>query len=145
MAKDLIIEPNTRWTMEYEDSGGTLTRREVTFKNFEEENGKLYANAYCHSRKGPRSFRADRIKSFISEDGEVLDISSIAPVLNGTKTPDISFRKKAIRAAYFAAAIIALTKITSAHPIAYTGFTFGLLALPIMIVQNILEGIDKRK
>jgi hypothetical protein len=59
--------------IEYEDASGNMTRRRITINQTYEENGLTYLQAHCHERDAIRSFRADRVRNFITADGEVID------------------------------------------------------------------------
>jgi hypothetical protein len=60
--------------IEYEAADGTTTRRRVTFRRLRpNRQGDWVAEAWCHERNAPRSFRIDGIVSVFNEDGEVLD------------------------------------------------------------------------
>lgn len=67
-----ILEPYF-WMIEYEDGKGDLSRRRVTMRHIEEDRGKLYLGAICHERHAYRSFRIDRIRCLIDQDGAVAD------------------------------------------------------------------------
>lgn len=58
--------------IEYEDAAGKLTRRRITIHRTTHENGFFFLNAYCHERHAIRTFRADRVQTFITADGEVI-------------------------------------------------------------------------
>jgi hypothetical protein len=55
---------NTLFHIEYVDSMGEESSRDIEIQGFKIENDYLYINAYCHLAKDKRQFRADRLASF---------------------------------------------------------------------------------
>ena len=59
--------------LEYEDAKGNPTRRFVTINRVSYSGGKTYLNTWDHGRDDLRTFRADRVVCFITNDGEVVE------------------------------------------------------------------------
>lgn len=61
-----------RFALDYTDADGERTKRVVDAQNVDLYGSKICLEAYCHLRKGPRMFRADRIHEMVdSATGEV--------------------------------------------------------------------------
>lgn len=58
--------------LHYEDSRRQVSERLVVCRRLAEQAGVLYLDAFCHARKAPRRFRADRVRAVVDhETGEV--------------------------------------------------------------------------
>jgi len=62
---------NSIFHIEYTDYAGKESSRDIEIMGFQEDNGKLYINAYCHLAKDRRQFLVDRIES-ISFEGNTI-------------------------------------------------------------------------
>lgn len=58
-------------TIEYADADGTSTTRAITVRNVHDDGRATKIEAYCHLRRAPRTFVADRICSIVDADGVV--------------------------------------------------------------------------
>lgn len=65
-------------TMEYVDAKGARTRRTIRPSRIYSDGDRLYLTAFCLLRGAPRTFRVDRIVSFIDEDGVVHEPGALA-------------------------------------------------------------------
>jgi hypothetical protein len=67
-------DPAIEVFLEYRNETGfkSLRRVHITRSQYRHD-GRLYLIGYCHRSNGPRTFRADRIICFATQDGEVLD------------------------------------------------------------------------
>ena len=59
--------------IEYCAANGELTRRRITMRRIEFNCSVPSLYAFCHERRAIRQFRTDRIKCFITADGEVIE------------------------------------------------------------------------
>lgn len=59
-------------TLEYVDAHGIETRRLVDIYRTETNERNTIITGWCHGRQAERSFRADRLRSVITENGEVI-------------------------------------------------------------------------
>ncbi|WP_353429282.1 hypothetical protein [Paracoccus denitrificans] len=59
--------------IDYKDAGGKLTTRPVTLMSLQRRETGLLISAVCHLRRSLRTFRADRIVTVVTADGEVFD------------------------------------------------------------------------
>lgn len=57
--------------LHYEDSRRQVSERLVVCRRLAEQAGVLYLDAFCHARKAPRRFRADRVRAVVDHEGEV--------------------------------------------------------------------------
>lgn len=58
----------------YCDANGNESERRITIRRIWDRDGYLYVGAYCHERKGARTFRADRMMQIVDmSSGEVFD------------------------------------------------------------------------
>ena len=59
--------------IEYVDSSGKESSRDIEINGFLEENGKLYINAFCHKANAMRQFMVDRVQSISIQGGDPID------------------------------------------------------------------------
>ncbi len=67
------------FAIEYMDAKGNLSRRRITVKSYD---GR-YLRAWCHERQAWRTFRVDRIRCIIDENGEIHDPGTFFRVTPG--------------------------------------------------------------
>jgi len=85
--RDLV---GTLWDMDYVDAAGEKSERRVTVRSVHWEGGTAYLTCYCHTRRAPRTFRADRIALLSSPvTGEVLAADDFAPRIFKQENPTI--------------------------------------------------------
>lgn len=62
--------------IEYRDTRGQVSNRQITCRNLADRAGTLYLQAWCHARRAPRCFRVDRIAGLAdSTSGEIYDVA----------------------------------------------------------------------
>jgi len=67
-------DPAIEVLLEYRYESGSKSLRRVHITRCQRRyDGRLYLVCYCHRSNGPRTFRVDRIISFATLDGEVID------------------------------------------------------------------------
>ncbi|WP_172982753.1 TerB family tellurite resistance protein [Roseovarius bejariae] len=59
--------------IEYCAANGELTRRRITMRRIDFNYSVPSLYAFCHERRAIRQFRTDRIKCFITADGEIIE------------------------------------------------------------------------
>lgn len=69
--------------IDYTDAGGTRTRRRITIRQIVSDPENVWVAAYCHERKAARKFRLDRIRHFITQDGEAIDPDTFMRMMCG--------------------------------------------------------------
>lgn len=72
--------------IDYVDAAGEPSRRRVTIRRIIRDADRLWLGAYCHERKASRSFRADRVRNFITSDGEVIEARQFLADFLGVET-----------------------------------------------------------
>ncbi|WP_042587468.1 WYL domain-containing protein [Burkholderia sp. MSHR3999] len=83
LAGDESIPVKATWRINYTDSLGTQSIREIDIRHYFPRGG--YIRAYCHTAKASRTFRLDRINQAIDlETGEVLN--GLRSTLRRTRT-----------------------------------------------------------
>lgn len=70
--------------IEYCDSAGNLSQRNITIEKFFNKEDKWYITGYCFLRKRLRQFRLDRISSMYNQDGEFMAPSTFFNVIGLT-------------------------------------------------------------
>ena len=68
-----LKEGKNIYRIEYIDSSGKESSRDIEINGFLEDGNILYINAYCYKANAMRQFRADRIKSISIQDGDPID------------------------------------------------------------------------
>jgi len=63
---------DTDVTLEYVDADGVASRREVSIEAVVTDDKRTYLECWDYIRSGVRSFRLDRVRYFIDNDGEVI-------------------------------------------------------------------------
>jgi HEAT repeat protein len=61
---------DTRVTIRYRAADGEASERTVRVKRFGQYDGEAYIFAYCELRRANRTFRLDRVKAAINEEGK---------------------------------------------------------------------------
>jgi hypothetical protein len=91
---DNPLPVNAELAIDYRDGNGTLSKRNVTVRNFDTEHYGGIFIAHCHLRNATRSFRFDRIRACIDRStGEVVsDIRSYLLSLY-EHSPDFTLKK----------------------------------------------------
>jgi predicted DNA-binding transcriptional regulator YafY len=80
--EDLHIVPGKVFHIEYKDSWGDISERDIEIQKTTEKNGKIYIYAFCHLRLMVRSFLASNIISMTYEGRQIKDIEGFLTSLN---------------------------------------------------------------
>ncbi|WP_068305332.1 TerB family tellurite resistance protein [Pararhodobacter sp. CCB-MM2] len=59
--------------IEYRSTDGDISRRRISIKSVERARTGTLLGCYCYERRAARTFRADRVKCVISDDGEIIE------------------------------------------------------------------------
>jgi hypothetical protein len=87
--EDLNILPGTVFHIEYKDSWGDISERDIEIQKITEKKGKIYIYAFCHLRLMVRSFLASNIISMTYEGRQISEnseFSEISEALEKAKT-----------------------------------------------------------
>lgn len=87
---------NAKITIEYLDASSKTTTRPVKVRRaLADHDGGIYLRGHCYMRNASRTFRVDRIKSFIDDDGVVIDHRDFLSDRLGIKLWSRALRAKA--------------------------------------------------
>jgi hypothetical protein len=75
--KDLGLPPGKVFHIQYEDSKGDISERDIEIQKIAEVKDKTYIYAYCHLHKATRSFLASRILSMTYYGSPVKDFHDL--------------------------------------------------------------------
>jgi hypothetical protein len=87
--EDLNILPGKVFHIEYKDSWGDISERDIEIQKITEKKGKIYIYAFCHLRLMVRSFLASNIISMTYEGRQISEnseFSEISEALEKAKT-----------------------------------------------------------
>lgn len=156
-----IANPPIRATIQYVDAHGIASLRDITIRTVLTRNGLVYLECFDNELEEERTFRLDRVRYFITEDGKRVDPAPMLQAVTGGPAPQPDMplaaqpaapRKKrrwgAIDVifgfAYVFFAAVAVSLVQTEADIGLAVFVFLFAAVPVFAVHAILRWLIRK-